>query len=171
MPLIKSIKKNIDLDDYPFSIKSFKKLDTLDSNHNLIVLVGENGSGKSTLLKIIAAKLNLYRISKDLNYNDKEFIKIKKSLKHFEISYTIRPKGFFFRSEDFITYRKYLEDTKSEAINELSRIDEEYKGKSNYSKNLARMPHIRNLDDLNTMYNNNLLELSHGESYLDFFKS
>lgn len=26
MPLIKSIKKNIDLDDYPFSIKSFKNL-------------------------------------------------------------------------------------------------------------------------------------------------
>lgn len=33
------------------------------------------------------------------------------------------------------------------------------------------MPHYRTLNDIESMYNNPLLEVSHGESYLDFFKS
>lgn len=71
MALIRSIvKKSNNETKYPFSIPSFQKLGILDLDHNIVILVGDNGSGKSTLLEIIASKLNLVRISSDLNYYD-----------------------------------------------------------------------------------------------------
>ena len=172
MPLIKVVtNKNIDSTNYPFSVNAIKKLDSLDLNHNMIILVGDNGSGKSTLLEIIATKLNLYRISEDLNYSDPEFMELKDSIKEFDLNYVVKPKGFFFRSEDFITYIKYLEKAKKEALEEIKNINEEYKDKSNFSKGLAKMPHYRTINDIESIYSNNLLTQSHGEAYLDFFKS
>lgn len=90
------IKTNKESSQYPFSIKSFQKLNQLNLDHDIIILVGDNGSGKSTLLEIIATKLNLYRISDDSNYNDIEFTEIKSAINSFDISYLTKPKGFFF---------------------------------------------------------------------------
>lgn len=172
MSLIKKIKKTNTKDNhYPYSIKSFQRLDCLDLDHDMIILVGDNGSGKSTFLEILANKLNLYRISDDLNYNDIEFIGLKKEVGGFEVNHLVKPKGFFFRSEDFITYIKYLDQTKNEALAEINLINEEYKNKSSFSKGLAKMPHIRTIVDIDNMYQRKLNEQSHGESYLDFFKS
>jgi predicted ATPase len=162
---------NQDKSGYPFSIKSFQNLKSLDLENDIVILIGDNGSGKSSLLEIIATKLNLYRISNDLNYKDIEFAEITESTSGFEITYQVKPKGFFFRSEDFITYIKFLDQAKLEAENELKRIDNEFKNKSSYSKSLAKMPHYRTINDIDGMYNSKLNELSHGESYLDFFKS
>lgn len=172
MALIRNIiNLNTTETNYPFSVASFKGLKDLDLNHDIVIFVGDNGSGKSTLLEIIATKLNLYRISEDLNYNDIEFIDLKRVVKSFDINYLVKPKGFFFRSEDFITYIKYLDKQKEEALRELKAIEEEYKHKSSYSKSLARIPHLRTLGDINNMYQKDLNQESHGEAYLDFFKS
>lgn len=172
MALIKSIiKKDTDFNSYPFLVKSIQKLNTLDLNHDLTILVGDNGSGKSTLLEIIATKLNLYRISEDLNYKDIEFTEIKNSISSFDITFSTKPRGFFFRSEDFITYIKYLDKQKSEALEEIKRINEEYKNKSAFSKGQAVSPHYRTLGDIEGLYSKNLNQQSHGEAYLDFFKS
>jgi len=172
MALIRNIiKKHSDLNEYPFSIKSFQNLDNLSLDQDITILVGDNGSGKSTLLEIIATKLNLYRISEDLNYKDIEFESIKKASASFDINYLIKPKGFFFRSEDFITYIKYLDKTKSEALAEINQINQEYKGKSSLSISLAKSPHLKTIGAINSMYNKDLNEQSHGEAYLDFFKS
>ena len=167
----KLIKTEKNEDVYPFTVKSIKNLNILDFNNDIIILVGGNGSGKSTMLEIIATKLNLYRISEDLNYSDIEFETIKKAVNGFDIQYLTKPKGFFFRSEDFITYIKYLDKEKQIAAEELKRIDQEYKGKSALSKGLAKMPHVRTISEIEDMYQTNLNEQSHGESYLDFFKS
>lgn len=173
MPLIKEpIKlKNNDDDKYPFSVPIIKNLDFLDLSHNVTIIVGENGSGKSTLLEIVALKLKLYRISFDSSYQDEEFLDLKQAIKDFKITYKVKPQGFFFRSEDFITYLHFLEHAKREAYAEINRIKEEYQYKSTLAKSLAMMPHYRTLNDIESMYNNPLLEVSHGESYLDFFKS
>ena len=167
----KLIKTEKNEDVYPFTVKSIKNLNILDLNNDIIILVGGNGSGKSTMLEIIATKLNLYRISEDLNYSDIEFETIKKAVNGFDIQYLTKPKGFFFRSEDFITYIKYLDKEKQIAAEELKRIDQEYKGKSALSKGLAKMPYVRTISEIEDMYQINLNEQSHGESYLDFFKS
>lgn len=167
----KVIKVNKDAITYPYSIDSFKNLDELDLNFDIVILVGDNGSGKSTMLEIIATKLNLYRISEDLNYNDSEFKELKKEANGFDINYLTKPKGFFFRSEDFITYIKFLEKTREEALREINLINEEYKYKSSYAKGMAKMPHMRTIGDIDNMYKRSLGKQSHGEAYLDFFKS
>ena len=172
MSLVRQIiKTNSESNQYPFSIDSFQKFDELNLDCNMVIIVGDNGSGKSTLLEIIATKLNLYRISDDLNYNDIEFTDIKQAVTGFEIKYLTKPKGFFFRSEDFITYIKYLDKANQEAIEEIKRIDDSYKNKSDLSKSFAKMPHYRTIGEIEGMYQKKLNQESHGESYLDFFKS
>ena len=167
----KIIKTKTENKQYPFSVPVIKNLDQLDLNHDIIIFIGENGSGKSTLLEIIALKLKLIRISMDLNYSDLEFSDLKVALKDFAIEYSLKPKGFFFRSEDFLSYIRFLNNAKAEAEGELKRIAVEYQDKSAYAKALASMPHKRTLNDIENLYQRNLHEQSHGESYLDFFKS
>jgi predicted ATPase len=172
MALIRKIlKKTNENSQYPFSTPIIRNLTELDLNHNLIIFIGENGSGKSTLLELIALKLSLQRISMDLTYSDPEFKDLKKAINSFNIDYLVKPKGFFFRSEDFISYIRFLNEAKTEAESELKRINHEYQNKSGFSKALASMPHKRTISDIENMYQRSLYKQSHGESYLDFFKS
>ncbi|HHX79552.1 MAG TPA: AAA family ATPase [Acholeplasmataceae bacterium] len=171
MALIRKIIKTSSNEHYPFSVPVIENLKELDLEQDIIIFSGENGSGKSTLLEIIALKLNLVRISLDINYSDPEFSDLKAAINAFTVEFSLKPNGFFFRSEDFISYLRYLNKTKVEAEKELKRIETEYREKSAYSKILASMPHKRTLNELDNLYQRNLEEQSHGESYLDFFKS
>lgn len=114
------INKNNNI-NYPFTVPVIANLQEVDLNHDVI---GDIGSEKSTILELIATKLNLYRISKDLNYQNSDFKEIKEAIKYIDIDYLTKPNGFFFRSEDFITYIHFLENAKNEALLEIKKIDE-----------------------------------------------
>lgn len=150
------INKNNNI-NYPFTVPVIANLQEVDLNHDVI---GDIGSGKSTILELIATKLNLYRISEDLNYQNSDFKEIKEAIKYIDIDYLTKPKGFFFRSEDFITYIHFLENAKNEALLEIKRIDEEYKDRSSYAKGLAKMPHYRKINDIDNMFQQTLYEES-----------
>ncbi len=173
LTLIKKLIINTDIESnsYPFNLPVIAKLSTLDLNHDVVIFVGNNGCGKSTILEILAVKLKLSRISEDLAYQDSEFKEIKEAISNFKIEYLKKPNGFFFRSEDFITYIRFLEKAKNEAYQEIARIEKEYQSKSPYAKSLASMPHYRTISDIDNLYQKSFIEESHGESYLDFFKS
>ncbi|MDD4000329.1 MAG: AAA family ATPase [Bacilli bacterium] len=171
MAIIRKIIRLNEKEGYPFSVPVIKNLTELDLNYNLVIFVGDNGSGKSTLLETIAVKLGLNRIGKDTAYQDIEFFEIKRAINSFQIEYLLKPRGFFFRSEDFLSYIRFLDEAKAEAKKELKRIEMSYQNKSSYSQTLATMPHKRTLADIDNLYQKNLHEESHGESYLDFFKS
>jgi predicted ATPase len=149
----------------------FRLSQTIELNSSVTVFVGENGAGKSTLLELVASKLNLPRIAKDTQYQDGEFVSLKEALPNVSLNMAFRPQGFFFRSEDFITYIRFLEDEKAASAAELKRIQAEYKNRSEYARMMASSPHQRTISDIDSMYEKPLSEESHGESYLDFFAS
>lgn len=62
-------------------------------------------------------------------------------------------------------------EMKNDAKNNLKEIEETYQERSLYAKQLASMPHARTLSELKNLYGDGLEYRSHGESYLDFFKS
>lgn len=168
--ILKSIEFiKTDEDGYPYNLPFFGHKITLTTP--ITILVGENGSGKSSLLKLLNDVLKLYRIDANdaMKKNPKAF---KSSLHLPSVQYVrTKPKGFYFSAEDFTTYIHSLEQNRQEAYQALDDIETEYAHKSDFSKSLARMPHMRTLNDIDQMYQKDLLSSSHGEAYLDFFKS
>ncbi|MFA6801075.1 MAG: AAA family ATPase [Acholeplasmataceae bacterium] len=162
MALIKSIEFNKTQDDigFPYQLGFFNVPIDLSSVN---IIVGDNGSGKSTLLELLAQKLKLYQIGQPLILPKPIDISIKYTL--------TKPKGFYFSAEDFTSYINQLEKDKAESKQAIKEIEIEYKDRSDYSKLLAKSPHMRTLGEINHLYEKDLLTSSHGESYLSFFKS
>ncbi len=169
--MIKKITKTSDGDGYPFIIPLIKNFSELYINNSIIILVGTNGCGKSTFLEIIACGYGINPISLLHDYANEEFKLIKEATKKFSISSTIKKNGFFFRGEDFIEYIYFLHKSKKEAQDELSLIKEQYKNKSNYARSMAASPHFKTIYEIDNMYKRDLQQLSHGESFIEFFKS
>jgi predicted ATPase len=169
--LLKSIEfKKTDEIGYPYDLPFFGHL--LPLTTPITILVGENGAGKSTLLKLLNDVLKLYRIDANESFIRKNQKAFKSTLYLPSITYVrTKPKGFYFSAEDFTTYIQSLEQNRQEAFQALDEIEKEYANKSEFSKSLARMPHMRTLNDIDQMYQKDLLSSSHGEAYLDFFKS
>ncbi len=153
---------------FPFDLPFFGS--KIQFNSPIVILVGENGSGKSTLIELIHQSLNLVRIrSKSTIFQDEA---IKLQAKDMNLTYHLqKPKGFFFSAEDFTSYIHELERQKIEAEQELKRVERDYQNKSALSKSLASMPHARTLHEIENLHEKDLLKSSHGEAYLDFFKS
>lgn len=138
----------------------------------ITIFIGENGAGKSSLLKLLNDALKLYRIEGASKISKNKISALKSALDVPTVTYyRTKPKGFFFSAEDFTTYIQSLELNRQEAYQALDDIEREYAHKSEFSKIQARMPHMSTLNDINHLYQKDLLSSSHGEAYLDFFKS
>ena len=165
---LKIIKKN---PDFPLNLEIFKDGMTIDLSNNLIFFVGENGSGKSTILDIIAYFSNANRIAYESKYNAVDFRYLKGIQKNVKLILEQYKNKIYFRSEDFITYINYLHKEKEIMKEEIKRVNIEYKDKSNFTKAQALAPFTKTLYEIESMYERDLLEQSHGQSYLDFFSS
>lgn len=168
---LKSVNFNqSELHYFPYSLPFFGSEVQLSSP--VTILVGENGTGKSTFLELVDEVLGLYKI-KHKNQEQKEIADLLKSASRLvHCSYQLKkPKGFFFSAEDFTSYIHYLVQEKNETYNELKRIDKEYENKSVFAQSQARMPYARTVNEIDALYQHDLLKASHGEAYLDFFKS
>lgn len=159
--------KTQDTKQYPFNLELFKKDIKLNTNSPVTFIVGENGSGKSSLIKLLQSKLNLVEIklpnTRTLRKVDSSSIKLTPSLG--------KLKGFYFESLTYIKYIEYIQEEIAYSQSEIERVDKEYDGKSEYTKSLAKSPFYRTIGELTSMYSKDLSEVSHGESYLEFFSS
>lgn len=162
MKLIKHIQFNKTENDigFPYALGFF--------NHQIIcddvtIIVGDNGSGKSTLLELLSKELSLYQIGEPLILPKRIDVDLRFHLK--------RPLGFYFSAEDFTSYIKRLVNDKREAYKGLKDVDREYEHKSLFSKQQARSAYLRTIAEIDKMYEKDLLTSSHGESYLNFFRS
>jgi len=158
-------------DSYPFNIASLQTVKELDLDHKITIFVGDNGSGKSTLLKAIAYYNNSINVSKNdidsLQYQD-----VQKLASKMTISYTTKTrKGFFFSGEEFITYINNLKNIKEQLLHDIEEVSLEFKDKDPYSKKLALGPLKGQLSSINTYYDGDLGDRSHGEGFLSFFKA
>lgn len=170
--LIKSIKfSEFNSSVYPFNIAAIRNTKELDLNNDITVFVGENGSGKSTLLKAIAYYNNSINVSKE-DISSGYYTNAKELSEKMKIAYSVKTRnGFFFSGEEFITYINNLKEMKDHLKVDLKEMREEFKDKSEYVRNLALGPVRSQLDALETKYDGDLGNKSHGEGFLAFFKS
>lgn len=160
-----------DSDQHPFNIPSIKQLETLELDRPITIFVGDNGSGKSTLLKAIAYYNNSINVAKQL-IDDAYYDDAKQLSKHMKLSYDVKTRqGFFFSGEDFITYINGLKEMKQGLLRDLAQMEVEFQDKSDYVKGLALGPIRSQLRELQTTYDGELNERSHGEGFLTFFKA
>lgn len=170
--MLKTLRfKEFDKEEYPFNIPCIQNIETLDLSGKITVFVGDNGSGKSTLLKALAYYNNSINVSAqriESNYY-KEIIELASKMK---CTYDVKTRsGFFFSGEEFITYINQLKQMKQDLKDELKRVDVEYKDKSVFAQNQARMAFAGQLHLMENTYDGELKEKSHGEGFLEFFKA
>ncbi len=170
--MIRSITiRDIDGDEYPFNIPSIQNTDFIEVSDKVTILVGDNGSGKSTLLQAIAYYNNSINVSSE-SLDSEYYEDVAKLSKKIKINYNVKTrKGFFFSGEEFITYIHNLKKMKLGLLKDIAEIEEEFKGKSDYSKQLALGPLKGQLYELEDKYSGELRTKSHGEGFLTFFKS
>ena len=150
--------------EFPFSIPSFKGLESLDLSKPITVFVGENGSGKSTLLKALALKINLPAIgSTDLEQDEtlSGFRAFSEGIiTQWNRSRTYR--GFFFRAEDYFGFVKRLRTIDQELKGDI--VDFE-KNLSGYGLKVAVGAIHGQKEALQRKYGD-LTQVSHGEGFL-----
>lgn len=147
---------------YPFNLPIFKHLDQLTFEKPVTILVGDNGTGKSTILESIATAGELIIIGDELK--PPAFGKdITQSIK---LIWNMKTNvGFYFKANDFIQFIERTKETKRESREAIEAIN-----RSTLDP-LAKMPHARTLYDLKQLYGEGLEYRSHGESFLDLFRS
>ena len=160
--LIKSVYLHQeDQSAYPFNLPIFDQ--QLLFKTPVTIIVGENGCGKSTFLELLGAALSIQHIGKPL---------VKVQSIRIDIDYELKkPKGLLFSAEDFTSYIHQLQQAKDDSKQALDEIKEEYKNKSAYSKLMAGSVHHRTIHEVEGLHDRDLLQSSHGQAYLSFFKS
>jgi predicted ATPase len=159
-------------DTFPFNVPIIKSLTEIEFSSEVTFLVGENGSGKSTFLEAIAAAAGSITVGSEGADSDQTLGQIRALAKALKLTWSKRTRtGFFLRSEDFFGFVKKLARMRAELQQNLQEVDEEYKGRSDYARGLARMPYMRELGEMQRYYGEDLDGYSHGESYFTLFKS
>jgi predicted ATPase len=159
-------------DRFPFTVPIIRELRTLSFDRPVTFLVGENGSGKSTLLEGLALAAKLPTVGSESSDRDKT-LDPQRRLAH-ALKLTWRQKahrGFFLRAEDFFGFTKALAKMRAEMLEDLARIEVEYKDRPSPARGLASMPALTSLHEMERRYGIDLDENSHGQSFLKLFRS
>ncbi len=129
-------------DLFPFNVPAFQDSDRIDVSSRVTFFVGENGSGKSTLLDAIARKIGFLPWGGSKTHRSHENPYETQLANHIDLVFEPRHRyGFHFRAEAFFNFASSLDDM---ILDDPGR-EKYYGGKS-------------------------LNVLSHGESFLTFFK-
>jgi predicted ATPase len=157
---------------FPFNLLVLRELGEMSFTSPVTFFVGENGTGKSTLLETIACAAELVTVGSESTRTDRTLSAQRELAKYFKLAWTKRTKkGFFLRAEDFFGYAKRLNQMRAEIEDDLREIDDEFKGRSEYAKGLAKMSTAGQLNDMDRRYGDGLDARSHGESFLALFQS
>lgn len=157
---------------YPFSLPVFQLFNGMEFKTAVSFFVGENGSGKSTLLETIACAIDSVVVGSESLRSDKTLGAVQHLSRFLKLSWQKRTrKGFFLRAEDFFGYTKKLAHMRQEMMDDLEEVNTEYKDRSKFAADLARSPHLGQLDALSRRYGDGLEYHSHGEAFLALFQS
>lgn len=161
-----------DAGPFPFDLEIVRSLREIQFTSPVTFFVGENGSGKSTILEAIACAVESITVGSESVRTDTTLAPIRKLAGYFRLAWQKRThKGFFLRAEDFFGYAKSMRRTWEELEHDLNEVDREYKGRSKYAADLARMPYRGQLAAIKDRYGKDLDAYSHGESFLTLFQS
>ncbi len=157
---------------FPFNVPVIARLERVRFETPVTFLVGENGAGKSTLLEMIAAGSRLPAVGASDVEGDATLAAARQLARFFTFGWAKRNhRGFFLRAEDFFGFARRMAQMQKELEADLTAVDEEYAGRSDYAKGFARMPHARELAAIRQRYGDGLDARSHGESFLALFQA
>jgi predicted ATPase len=174
MPQLRSLSlKKTSGTGFPFSVPTIRSLGALSFDSPMTFFVGENGSGKSTLLEGVALAAGLPTVGSVAATDDGTLAAQKALGRALRLVWDERRtrRGFFLRAEDFFGFTKQLAQTRAELMRDIAAIDEQYVGRSDYAKGLAKGPLAGSLADMEQRYGVDLDANSHGQSFLRLFKS
>lgn len=98
--------------NYPLNIPLFKEGFEIEFHRNVTIVVGENGTGKSTILKYLADNIGFSLNGGNINNSYNGYGTISK-IEGFKLTWNIKTrKGFFFRSDTFDEFYKYIENNR-----------------------------------------------------------
>jgi predicted ATPase len=158
-------------DRFPFSVPIIRELGTLAFDAPVTFLVGENGSGKSTLLEALALAAKLPTVGSESSDRDKTLEAQRRLARALKLTWRQKVhRGFFLRAEDFFGFTKALAKMRADMLEDLARIEVEYKDRD-YARGFARLPALTTLHDMERRYGIDLDENSHGQSFLKLFRS
>jgi predicted ATPase len=157
---------------FPFSLPLLQTLKEINFDSPVTLFVGENGSGKSTILETLACAAEMIVVGSESTKRDPSLVHARELAKYFKITWTKRARrGFFLRAEDFFGYAKRLNEMRTEMEAELENVELEYKNRSDFAREQARMSYTHELGGLRQRYGEGLDTRSHGESFLTLFQS
>lgn len=158
--------------DYPFSIPVIRAWEPIEFSSPATFFVGENGSGKSTVLEALASAAGTVTAGAAPANRDPELVQVRRLADRMRLTWNKRTqKGFFLRAEDFIGWIRGQVQTRAFLQADLERVDEEYEGRSEYAKGLAKMASAGQLRAMQDRYGDGLETRSHGQQFLDFFQT
>ena len=161
-----------DVESFPFDLEIVRSLREIQFTSPVSFFVGENGSGKSTILEGIACAVESITVGTESVRTDKALAPIRKLARYFRLAWHKQTRnGFFLRAEDFFGYAKSMRRMREELEQNLNAVDQEYKGRSKYAADLARMPYRNELAAIKNRYGKDIDNYSHGESFLTLFQS
>lgn len=150
---------------FPFTLPLFESSFSLNFTSPVTILVGENGSGKSTLIESIAKAADMIELSQAFaQYGDYDIYDSLLSTIKLEWSIKER-KGLFFRADAFDSFIRQINEQEAFAKQELKRIE------AVDPTSLERLPYLNTLYELDQLYPKPMKELSHGQSFIELFKS
>jgi predicted ATPase len=161
------------LDLFPFTVPVIRSLGVLNLDHPITFFVGENGSGKSTLLEAIALAAGLATVGAAEGATDQSLASQRRLGRALTLGWRARRthRGFFLRAEDFFGFQRRLTRERDEMAERLAAIDQEYEGRSDLAKRLAKMPFARSLAEMENRYGRDPDARSHGEAFLALFRA
>ncbi len=157
---------------FPFNLPLIASLKELDFTQPVTIFVGENGSGKSTILESLACASDSIAVGSESLKTDMTLHAIRKLAQYYRLAWRKRThKGFFLRAEDFFGYARNMRQTREELTREVQAVEQDYAGRSRLAADLARLPYLRELADMQHRYGDGLEHHSHGESFMALFQS
>jgi predicted ATPase len=157
---------------FPFNVPIMQTFGRLEFNAPITFLVGENGSGKSTFLEAMACAVDLPTVGATNVRNDPTLADMRRLADYLKLVWNKKTgKGLFMRAEDFFGFAKRMDQIRAEYQAAIAQVDQEYKGRSELAKGLARMPYSREIGEMRRAYGEGLDANSHGEGFLKLFQA
>lgn len=155
--------------DYPFHMSIINDIESISFDKPITFFIGENGSGKTTLLETIMMLTNTVNLLPEESRRQEGPKRLSKSFKAVWHKKTSR--GFYLKSQSFINFIEHMDSMKRETQKGLDDLKKSFEGRSSYALELAQGPYNKTLSALEDKYGKGLDKMSHGEGYMELFKS
>jgi len=148
---------------WPFDVPAIATLGERTIDAPVLFFVGENGSGKSTLMEALAIAARRVTVGAADAASDPTLEGLRPLAKRLRLGWSKQTgRGFFLRAEDFFSFSKRTRET----ARELDGYAERFKDDAR-----VRGYMLGQKSALEDRYGGDLDARSHGESFLELFKS